>query len=296
MINIWEDKKWGPMLLSEVSKPFDSNEYLFEMKYDGIRAIVFVNKRELYIYTRNKKNITNLFPDLQSIKTLVKNNTIFDGEIIILEDNKPSFSNIQKRLHLKNKEKIKKEANENPVVFVCFDILYQNKDITNIPLSKRKIILEKYKENDSFIKTKYIENSGIKLFNAIKKLKLEGIVAKKKDSIYEINKRTSSWIKIKNLKEKNFFIGGYIEKNNNSTITLLLGEYKENKFYLIGKTILGKKTNLFKQIKNQPPINKSTFINYSDENATFINPNIKAKIKYQERTKNNQLRHPTIIF
>lgn len=280
------------MLLKEIEQPFNSKDYLYEIKFDGIRAIIFANPKSIKIISRNNKNITHLFPELHSIKKLVTKNTIFDGEIISMDQNLPSFSKLQTRYHLKDPSKINYQSLENPVIFICFDILYENKDLTNIPLEKRKQFLQKYSDNDNFLKSIYIQNDGIKLYLSAKKLGLEGIVAKKKDSKYHINQRTDDWLKIKNIKKDFFYIGGYI-KNKNTTISLLLGEYHDQKLHFVGKVTIGPKNRLFEKILKMPLIKKNPFINLID-GALFIKPVIKEQVNFLERTKDNHLRHPFI--
>ena len=288
---MWNNRNFTPMLLKEIDKPFNSKNYIFELKFDGIRALIFVNSKEIYVQTRNKIDVTNLFPELDSIKKLVTKNTIFDGEIVSFNNNLPSFSKLQERLHLKNKAKIKELSKTNKVVFVCFDILYENKDLTNSSLLKRKERLSKYKENDVFIKNKIIEENGIEFFKKVKKLKLEGIVAKKKDSTYEINERTDNWVKIKNLKKDIFYIGGYIEKDLTNVITLLLGFYKNKKFTYVGKVSMNKKNMLYKKIKAKKVRKTSPFTDYK-QIGIFISPTLKCKVEFLEWTKSGHLREP----
>ena len=288
-MDIWKNRNWSPMLLKEIDKPFDSKDYLFEVKFDGIRAIIFTNKEELIIRSRNKQDITHLFPELQSIKKLVNDNVIFDGEIVAFENDKVSFSQIQKRLHLKNKDKINKIANEEPITFVAFDILYKNKDITSNTLNDRKKILKKYNDTDVFIKAKSISTNGIKLFNSIKKLNLEGIVAKEKNGKYHINKRTDNFIKIKNIQRDEFIIGGFTEKKN-GILSLAIGEMKDNLFYYVGKVSINNKTSIYEKIKNSKK-SENYFCNFN-EDIFYIKPTIHCHVEYLERTKQNNLRHP----
>ncbi len=289
MIDIWKDRFWKPMLLKEIPKPFDSKDYIYELKFDGIRAIIFASPKEIYIMSRNNKDLTNLYPELKSIKNIVKKKVIFDGEIIATENGLPSFAKLQKRNHIKNEEKILETSIEDSVNFIAFDILYEGKDLTNTPLLKRKEILEHYKNTDIFFKTKYISNNGIELFKSVKKLNLEGIVAKNIQSTYHINKRTTDFIKIKNIQRDEFVIGGYIEKND-SVISLLLGEYKNKKLTYVGKVTMGKKHELYQKLKKAKNIDNK-FINY-DKEGIFIKPIYTCYVKYLERTKSNHLRHP----
>ena len=288
-MNIWKSRNFKPMLLKQNSKPFNDKDYIYEIKFDGHRALIFVNNKSILIQSRNGKDITYLYPELHNIKSLVNKNVIFDGEIICEEEGIPSFKNLQKRSHLKNKNQINKEVINNPVKFIVFDVLYENKDITNKSLIKRKEILNKYKDTDYFIKSKYIKKDGINLFKKIKKLNLEGIVCKNINGKYHINKRTYDFIKVKNINRDEFYIGGYIN-NKNNTVSLLLGEYNDNnKFMYVGKVIMSKNKKLYDKLKFKRK-SKSYFINY-DKEAIFIKPELTCFVEYQERTKSNHLRH-----
>ena len=293
-MNIWKNKNWSPMLLQEIDKPFNSKDYIFELKFDGQRAIVFASPNEVIIKSRNYHDITYLYPELQSIKNLVNKNVIFDGEIVVFDNNKPSFQKLQERFRLKNKNTIKAYSEKMKVEFVCFDIIYEDKDLTNLDLMQRKEILSKYKDNDVFIKNKYIDEKGVDLFKKVVKLDLEGIIAKKKDSKYIINDRNYNWIKIKNLKSENFYICGYNEKKGSNVVSLLLGEIKNNKYYFVGKVSMAKKRELYNKIKKLNVKKKSPFIDYNEE-GNYITPKFKCKIKYLERTKSNHLRQPIFI-
>lgn len=248
MMNIWKDRAWGPMLLKKVPEPFDSDKHIFEIKFDGIRAIIFASPKRVVIQSRNKKDITHLFPEMQEIKTIVKTNVIFDGEIVVLESGVSSFAKVQERMHVKSSSKISMEIKNNPSCFMTFDILYEGaKDLRNIPLIKRKEYLDKYPDTDYFIKTKYFHKKGIKLFKEVQKLGLEGIVAKDMQGKYYINKRTNDFIKIKNIQRDEFVIGGYILKKN-SILSVALGEQINGKLHYCGQVSIGSKKKIHKDI------------------------------------------------
>ena len=280
-----------PMLLSESNKIPTSKNYIYELKYDGIRALIYITSNNIKIYTRNKIDITHLFPELIKLKEVIKRNVILDGEIICTKDGKPNFSKLLNRIRLKNKDKILSQSTWNRSTYICFDILYNDKDITNLSLLERKKILNKYKDNNIFIKSK-IFYDGKKLFKTIKKFNLEGIVCKDINSIYIPNTRTNNCIKIKNYITESFYIGGYTIKNNNQ-ISIYLGELINNKLNYVGKVFVSKKHKLYNKILN---LKQSTnkFINL-EENITYIKPTIKVKIRYIERTENNHLREAFYI-
>ena len=275
------------MLVAEIPFAFE-NKYLYEIKFDGIRALIYVNKNNISIRTRNNVDVTHLFLELHGIKNIVGRDTcIFDGEIVLFDKGRPSFSSLQKRLRIKNKDRIKEVSLDNPVQFVVFDIIYRNRDLTNKTLVERKKILDKYKDTDSFVKSK-VYSDGEKLFTFVKKLELEGIVAKEKDSLYYVNKRSNVWIKLKNYQTDEFYIGGYVK--NRTSYSLLLGEKKKNKLYYVGKIKVSNNKDITKKVLAKKKIN-NPFDNYESD-GIFIEPNIKIIINYLEKTKSNMLRHP----
>lgn len=290
-MSLW-NKDIKPMLLGEVREVFDSKEYLYEVKYDGIRVLVFVSKDKVVIRSRYGIDITGLFPEMMVLCKMVKGNVIFDGEIIMLDNNKVSFSKLQKRIHLKNKKTIEFLSKTNPVVFICFDVIYEDRDLTNLSLLERKKILSKYEDNDVFIKSTYVIGDGTKLFNAIKKLDMEGIVAKKINSKYLVNERSDNWLKIKNYKSGNFIILGYINKEESHVISLVLGEHLNKKIVYVGKVILGKKRNLADKILKMKK--SKAVVKIKDKDVIYIKPEIKCLIKYLERTENGLLRQPFV--
>lgn len=290
-MSLW-NKDIKPMLLGEVEEVFDSKEYLYEVKYDGIRVLVFVSKDKVVIRSRYGIDITGLFPEMMVLCKMVKGNVIFDGEIIMLDNNKVSFSKLQKRIHLKNKKTIEFLSKTNPVIFICFDVIYEGKDLINLSLLERKGVLSNYKDNDVFIKSTYVIGDGTKLFNAIKKLDMEGIVAKKINSKYLVNERSDNWLKIKNYKSGDFIILGYINKEESHVISLVLGEYLNKKIVYVGKVILGKKRNLADKILKMKK--SKAVVKIKDKDVIYIKPEIKCLIKYLERTENGLLRQPFV--
>lgn len=289
-MDIWNNRSWKPMLLKEIDEPFNSKDYIYELKFDGIRAIIFVNKNQIKIQSRNNVDMTHLFPELDCIRKCVKNKVIFDGEIVAFDNDKDSFSKLQERVHLKNNNKILDASKNNPVTFIVFDILYEDKNLTSLSLIERKKYLKKYKNNDYFVKTK-IFNDGKKLFKSVKKLELEGIVAKLKDGKYLINKRSGNFIKIKNIKRDEFIIGGY-EFKKNDILSLAIGEYINNKFCFAGMVFMNKKHSLYDKVRKMKK-SKNYFSDF-DENINFIKPTLSCHVEYLQRTKNNHLRHPIL--
>ena len=277
-----------PMLLKEVKKPFQDENYIYELKFDGIRAIIYASKNALVIKSRNGKDITNTYPELKNIKDIIGNKkVIFDGEIVTIDNNKTSFKKLQERNNLKNPHTIKKLTKKIPVAFIAFDILYENKELITLPLEKRQKLLNKYPNNNFFIKSKTYKN-GQKLFNEVKKLGLEGIVAKEKTSLYYPGKRVDSWLKIKNIKEEYFYVHGFTFNINK--YSLILGEYKNKKWYYVGKVSVMPNTDIINKLLKLSK-RKNILINY-DEEVTFVRPIYKVLVSFLEKTEDGKLRQP----
>lgn len=283
----------SPMLLEEIKKPFNDPNYLYEIKFDGFRALIYINRETIIIKSRNGIILNDIFPELINIKNIIKNPCILDGEIVYLENGKPNIKPLQERMRTKNKIKSKNLQEKYPAVFICFDILYNGKDLTNTPLIKRKHILDKFKENEVFQKTKFFLEKGKELFKFIKKENLEGIVAKEINSKYYFGKRESVWLKIKNIQSDYFYIGGY-SQNKNNTISLYLGEKRKNKLYFVGKISVSNKKEIYFQVLKAKLHKKSPFQDYEDKNCNYIKPRIDILVHYTEKTSNNMLRHPKI--
>lgn len=293
-MDLFASKNLKPMLFYE-GKLFNSEEYIYEIKFDGHRTIIYLDRNYINIRSRNNKDVTSLYPELNELKKLVKRKCILDGELIVLENGKPNFFKMQKRSLMTNTIRIKQESINNPVIFIAFDILYYDqKDLTNYPLIKRKEYLKKnVKENDYLIISKYVEYNGIELFKRIKKEQLEGIVAKRKDSIYQVNKRVHDWLKIKCIKEKDFYVLG-IREENKKIKTIVIGSIKNNKLILNGQVNLPNKYDqeFMKKFIKEHKIKKAYF---DMEHVIWLKLDLKCTIRYKEETQNNSLRHAVFV-
>lgn len=185
-------------MLAELTKEIPTGDYLYEVKWDGVRAILVINEGDISIYTRNQNNVTAQFPELEDPPFDITNG-VFDCEIICPdEEGKPSFSRIIKRVRTTNKMSIKRLAESHPVQCYLFDCLYlDDNEFIKKPLwSRRKQLSEVLDPNDQYKLSETFED-GERLFQAAKEQELEGILAKQIDSRYIPGKRSSSWKKIK---------------------------------------------------------------------------------------------------
>lgn len=248
-MDIFDIKTISPMLISEMQDPFDSPDYIYEIKWDGIRCVSYLSDKA---DMRNKRNklMTPIFPELENLHKQVKTKCILDHELLVLKNGVPDFYEVQKRSLMTNSFKIQLAADRYPASIIAYDILYyKDREITMLPLMERKKYLEDVvQENNLISVSRYIENDGIKLFELVKAKSLEGIVAKRKDSLYWQGKKTKDWIKCKVMSTEDCIICGYILKANNMT-SLVLGQYDGDALIYRGHVTLGASLRILNQHK-----------------------------------------------
>ncbi len=276
-MSIYEEKGIQPMLISEQQNPFNSPDWIYELKLDGIRCIAYMDYHHVDLRNKRDKKLLPFVPELSEIHRQVTDKCILDGELFVLKNGITDFYEIQRRALMTDPFKIKLAGQKYPTCFVAFDILYlKNKLMTDSPLIMRKDQLKKIVvENNFFCASRYVENDGIKLFKAAKSQYLEGIVAKKKDSQYYFGKRTKDWIKCKVMQTDDCVICGYIPKTNHMT-SLILGQYDDNHSLVYrGHVTLGVSLRFFDHYRPKR-IDFSPFgsIPKGNENAIWLAPEL----------------------
>jgi len=278
--------------LALLSNNIPLKDYLFEIKYDGYRIVSFCEKNKIKLLSRNNVDYTLKFSEIVNSLESIDKTFVVDGEIVVFDSlGRSDFSLLQKSI---------KEKKQN-FVYVIFDILsYMGKDLRQLALIERKQILEENFNNlpNNIMLSSYVINHGKQTFNFAKKHNLEGVVAKKIDSVYN-SLRNLDWLKIKCYKRQEFVIGGYLTSEKNKTLSaILVGYYSNSDFIFIGKvgtgfsesvkTELSKKFNIIKR-KTSP------FKNLKNYNAIWLQPKVICEIQYAEITKSNALRQPSFI-
>lgn len=295
MADIWETKSIKPMLIGTEGQPFDSDEYIYELKLDGERCIAYLDSDKTLL--KNKRNILMLpkVPELENIHENVNVRCILDGELAVIKDGKPDFFEIQKRSMMSNPVKIDMAAKKYPACFTAFDILYyKDRQVTDLPLTERKELLQKAvsSENSRFAVSRFIEKNGIGFYNLAKQQELEGIVAKRKDSRYYFGRRTKDWIKIKYLQDDDFSVLGFVPKEN-SMNSIILGQYQNGRLVYKGHVTLGVGGEPFRKIraldKTDCPFSE---IPKGNENAVWVKPELVCTVKYMMKTESGGMRQP----
>lgn len=226
-MDLFEAMNIKPMLIGATGEAFDDPDFLYELKLDGERCIAYLDPTEgTVLRNKRNRNMLPLIPELAHIHLQVSHRCVLDGELIVIKDGMPNFFEIQRRSLMSNQFSIRVASNRFPASFIAFDLLYdRDQQITQLPLVERKARLEEIlSENERIAVSRTVENRGVEFYRLTREQGLEGIVAKRKDSHYYLDRRTKDWIKIKNLQEEEFVICGYLEKAQ-GVVSLVLGKY-----------------------------------------------------------------------
>jgi bifunctional non-homologous end joining protein LigD len=293
-----------PMLATLVDKPVDEKGWLYEVKWDGFRAISYSNKEAVDLRSRNNKDFNKKFyPIYQALKDW-NVNAVVDGEIIVVNDKgKPDFNALQEW---------RSEA-DGDLVYYLFDILWlDGYDLTNVPLIERKEILKQIIPAQGNIRiSEAFETSATEFFALADKLDLEGIIAKKYDSIYKPDFRSREWLKIKTQKHQEAIIAGYtINENTNKKFSaLLMGVYEGKELIFIGPVGTGftskMQDELLKRMKpiqtsqcpfaEVPEYNKPSRFRPNPPKAkvVWLKPELVAEVSYRAVGGDGGMRHPS---
>jgi bifunctional non-homologous end joining protein LigD len=203
-----------PMLATSIDKPFDAPDWLFEIKWDGYRAITFIENGKARLVSRNQNDLTPRYAELKDLPNFVRAKTaILDGEVVALDDQgRASFSLMQQRTGFRPGGRRAAANADVPVLYYAFDLLYlDGYDLRKLPLEERKKkLLSIIVAGDALRYSDHYEEQGKALFKVAEQNGLEGILAKKRDSIYQ-ERRSSEWLKIKIRHRMECVIGGYTE-------------------------------------------------------------------------------------
>ena len=284
------------MLAKETKEPFDDKNWLYEIKWDGYRAIAEIENGNVRLYSRNGITFENSYTLVVQELKKIRADAVLDGEIVVLNDEgHPEFQLLQ---HY--------ESNTHrPIHYYVFDILFLNGHNTcELPLIERKELLQGIIKKSDVVKySDHIVEKGIAFFNVSTEKNLEGIMAKKADSQYYIGKRTNEWLKIKNNKTQEAIIAGYTDPGGGARKyfgALVLAIKDGNKLKYIGHTGSGFNQQSLKEMWSllQPlKQSKSPFDEKVKTNmpVTWVKPKLVCEIKFTEVTRDGMLRHPIFL-
>ena len=293
-----------PMLTTLVDKPFDDPDWVFEVKWDGFRAIALMNGKSVTLQSRNDKSFNEKFYPVYDALVKWNIHVVLDGEIVVINDKGGSdFGSLQNW----------RSEIDGELIYYIFDILWMDgHDLRSVPLGERRNILKTLKiPSDHLRISESFDESGIQLFESVKEIGLEGIIAKNKFSEYHENDRSRDWLKIKSHKRQEVIIGGYTLNDGSTKLfsSLLVGVYKKDKLIYTGKIGTGfnqkMQADLLKQFKplitrsapfdSVPDINKPSRFRPDppDAKAIWLKPKLICEVSFAEMTSDGVMRHPS---
>jgi bifunctional non-homologous end joining protein LigD len=275
----------------------------FEFKWDGIRALAYVEGGRVRLTSRTGEEITPRYPEVHAMgRALGSKEVILDGEVVALDENgRPSFEEIQQRMGLTSETDIRRKMKMVPVTYMVFDLLWQDgHPLMARPYAERRHALGKLKlAGESWQTPPFEQGGGQAMLDASARAGLEGVMAKRLDSRYEPGRRSGAWVKVKNRNRQELVIAGWLEgegKRRGYPGALLLGYYDHQKLTYAGKVgtgftdaMLEKLAGLLKPLKQD----KSPFDAGSPPRAAhFVKPKLVAEFEFVEWTRSGQLRAP----
>ena len=287
--------RYKPMLATFTDKAFDDEEWIFEIKWDGYRAISSIVNGQVSLYSRNDISFNDKYPEIVSSLTNIPRNMVLDGEIVIVDSEGHSrFQLLQEY----------QESQKGTLVYFVFDILYfDGYQLVNMPLMERKKILEQALPSFSQVKLSgYIEKNGKEMLEAGKKEKLEGIIGKRKISLYRPGERSREWLKIKTKMRQEVIIAGFTQpRGSRKEIgALVVGIYKDHDMAFAGhvggglgdQDLEDLKKKFDKYIIPDSPFSTSPKTNTP---VVWLKPHFVAEVEFVQWTKDGHMRQPVFI-
>jgi bifunctional non-homologous end joining protein LigD len=298
--------KVRPMLATPIEEPFDNPAWLFEIKWDGYRAVAFIKNGAVRLVSRNQNDLTGQFPELRGLPGFIKaKQAVVDGEIVALdEQGRPSFSLMQQRTGFQAGRRRLPGREGVPILYYAFDLIYlDGYDLHKVGLEQRKELLRSVLQDGEAVRfSDHYPEKGRDLFEVARQRGLEGILAKKRDSAYQED-RTRDWLKIKITQRQECVIGGYTDPEGSRQYfgSLVLGLY-DNHGHLIhvGQVGTGFDHGTLKQIYEQlRPLETKTNPFHGEigglRKVHFVRPELVAEIKFSEWTHEMKMRAPVFL-
>ena len=308
-----------PMHATLTDRPFNARGWLFEPKLDGVRAIASKDGGDVRLVSRRGIDSTRQYPSIAlELAQQPEPMLVLDGEIVAPDENGvPSFQRLQQRLGLQRDADIRHADAEIPVVYYVFDLLYAaGYDLRGAPLRQRLQLLEQLvMPSDRLMLVQHFEEDGVGAFRVVQQLGLEGLIAKREDSLYESGRRSRGWLKIKATREQEFVVGGFTHGEGGRSDTfgaLLLGYYAEDgagRLTYAGNVGTGFDDRTLRTLRGrldalrsgEPPFTeppshgRMPFGRPKDAPITWVRPELVAQVRFAQWTDDGHLRAPSFL-
>jgi bifunctional non-homologous end joining protein LigD len=292
-----------PMLARAAPLPPDDDNWAYEIKWDGVRAIAYSEPGRLRFESRNLNDISAAYPELKPFnRALSSHSAILDGEIVSFDEHgRPSFGRLQSRMHVRSESQARRLAIQTPVAYMVFDLLWlDGHALLTLPYSERRERLRELQlDGPAWQTPDHVAGNGAAMLAASLERGLEGVVAKRLDSPYEPGKRSRSWLKVKNVRREDVVVGGWIPgegRRRDRIGALLVGVPDEGRLRYAGRVGTGFSDAELARLQGvleerdtspfhgepQPP-----------RGAVFVEPARVAEVEFTEWTSDGMMRHPS---
>ena len=293
-----------PMLARAGSLPVRDAGWAFEVKWDGVRALAYSEPGRLRLESRNGNDITASYPELRPLnRALSSHHAILDGEIVAFDEHgRPSFGRLQSRMHVSSDSAARRRSKEVPVAYVIFDLLWlDGHPLLALPYGERRARLaELGLEGPAWRTPEHVVGNGAAMLEASLRNGLEGVVAKKLDSLYEPGRRSPCWLKVKNVRREDVVVGGWVPgagKRTDRIGALLVGVEQEGALRYAGRVGTGfteaelDRLSEVLQRRADSPFDAGTA--KPPRGSVFVEPTRVAEVEFTEWTSDGMLRHPS---
>lgn len=300
--------KYSPMLarLGQLPPPAEDELFGYEMKWDGARALGYVNDAALRLVSRNGLDVTAAYPELGPLPAAVRGNTVLDGEIVALDERGvPSFAALQPRIHQRDPDRVAALARSTPVSYLIFDVLHVD-DASTIDrpyVERRDLLSRTVAAGERWSVPPHSVGDGATAFRSSRERHLEGVVAKRLASAYEPGRRSRDWVKVKNFRTQEVIIGGWRPgegRRADMIGSLLLGVYDNaGRLVYVGhvgtgftdETLRDLTARLAPHERSDSPFDEVPRPHARD--AHWVDPALVGEVQYTEWTSDGRLRHPS---
>lgn len=298
-------------MLATLSKtlPRDADAYAYEVKWDGVRAIAYVEGGTVRLDGRRGNDITRRYPEVRGLgPALGATPAVLDGEIVAFEGERPSFERLQRRMHVEDARTIRKLVDEVPAVYVIFDLLwFDGHSMLELPYRDRRALLDRLDLHGPSWQTPVArETGGPELLAATREVGLEGVVAKRIDSLYEPGRRSRAWLKVKNQFRQEFVIGGWLPGKGARGATLgalLIGYHESTKpdapLRFAGRVGTGLTDAELRKLVDLLAARASDRCPFDPQprvkDATWVEPDLVAEVRFTEWTRAGIVRNPAYL-
>ena len=282
------------------SEPFDSEEYAFEVAWDGVRALASIDRGEVRIWGRDLRDLTAQYPEVQTLAALAPPETIVDGELIVADaEGRPDGVALEARKEAVRPDMVARAAAAHPVTYVVYDLLYmRGKSFMKEPLIRRRPrVYQAIRSTGRIYVVEPVADDGLAFFDAAKDKGLSGVVAKRFDSPYRAGQRHPDWLLIEAVRRQDFAIVGFIPQAGEHALeALVVATYDGRQFQPAGRVVGGFDAAASRRVRKAvdvlPRVSPPEDDRWSDEPIRWVEPRIVVAIKFSEWDRNGQLRFP----